>query len=228
MSLGAGLLEGFFEEGPVVFGFVGVGAGEGEQGAVKARRLAEVGGDGDGVTGAGVSAGEEFAAEVGITEERGGGEGLEVERGLVVVELADEEVAAVDGGVAEEGVTGELHGTLAVHGAMALVRVRVAVRQVGRPGRGCLLFDLEEERVGAGLAVGVLEVDAVVAQADGAGADDLEGDVDGRVLREEVAALGLEGRGVGRESGEDGRSFFGGQWREEWRVGAEAAGSLRG
>ena len=49
---------------------------------------------------------------------------------------------------------------------------------------------------GIGGAV-ALQVDAVVAQADGAGADDLEGDVERRVLGEEVAALGLEALGVG-------------------------------
>ena len=42
----------------------------------------------------------------------------------MVVELADEVIAACDGGVAEEGVAGELHGALAVHDAMALVGVR--------------------------------------------------------------------------------------------------------
>ena len=116
-----------------MFGLVGVGAGEAEDGVVETVAVAEVSGDGDGVAGAGVAAGEEFAADVGVAQQAGGGEGVEVERGLVVVELADEVVAASDGGVAEEGVAGELHGTLAVDDAMALVSVRVGVRE----GRAC-------------------------------------------------------------------------------------------
>ena len=103
-----------------------------------------------------------------------------------------------------------------------------AFGKVGRVGGVGLLFDLEEEWVGSLLAAGVFEVDAVVAQADGAGADDLEGDVDRLILREEVAALGLQRAGVGRERGEDGFFFFGAKWREQWRVGAEEARVLGG
>ena len=133
-----------------MFGFVGVGAGEGEEGAVEAGGVAEVGGDGYGISGAGVAAGEEFAAEVGVAEETLWGEGCDVERGFVVVELADEEVAAFEGGVAEEGVGGELHGALAVDDAMALVGVASgAFGKIGRVGRGSLFFDLQEEWVGA-------------------------------------------------------------------------------
>ena len=53
-----------------MLGLVGVGAGEGQDGVVKAVEVAEIGGDGDGVSGAGVAAGEEFAAEVGVAEQR--------------------------------------------------------------------------------------------------------------------------------------------------------------
>ncbi len=218
------LFERGFEQAPVVLGFVRVGLGEGEEGAVEAGGVAEVGGDGYGVAGAGVAAGEEFAAEVGVAEKAGGGEGCDVERGLVVVELADEEVAALEGGVTEEGVGGELHGALAVDDAMALMGVAGgAFRKIGRVGGGGFFFDLQKEWVGAGGAGGAFEVDAVVAQADGAGADDLEGDVDGAVLLEEVTALGLEGAGVGGERGEDGFRLFGGDAFEQGWLLTEAA-----
>ena len=89
-----------------MLGFVGVGAGEGEDGAVEALGVAEVSGDFYGIAGAGVAAGEELAAEICVAEEALWGEGCDVERGLVVVQLADEVVAAFEGGVAEEGVGG--------------------------------------------------------------------------------------------------------------------------
>ncbi len=230
---GGGL--GLLEVGPVFFGLVGVGAGEGEDSFVEAVGFADVGRDCDGISGAGVAAGEEFAAEVSVTDERVTGEGGEIERCLVVVELANEVVArdvlfVGDGGVAEEGVGGELHGTLAVHDAMTLMGVGIGVR--GEPagvGGGGLFFDLEEEWVVVGGASEgcAFEVDAEVAEADGAGANDLEGDVDGCVLREEVTALGLEGVGVGGEGGEDEVTLRAGDAGEEWGCGAEAKGGVR-
>jgi hypothetical protein len=53
------------------------------------------------------------------------------------------------------------------------------------------LFDLDEEGVFAAVA---FEVDAVIAKADGAGADDLEGNVYDPVLGEEMTALRKQGR----------------------------------
>src|SRR6202789_900778 len=104
---------------------------------------------------------------------------------------------------------------------MALVGV--AFGQIGSVGGGRFLLDLEEERVGAVGAAEALEVDDVVAQADGAGADDFEGYVLRDVLLEEVAALGLGGAGVGAERGEDGGGFRGAETLEEWGFGAEDA-----
>ena len=144
----------------------------------------------------------------------------------MVVELADQVVAALDGGVAEEGIGGELHGALAVHDAMALVGVAGAFGQIGRVGRGGLFLDLEEERVDAVGAAEAFAVDDVVAQADGAGADDFEGDVLGGVLLEEVAALGLQGARVGTERGKDQGSFAGVETLEQRRVGVELAGGF--
>jgi len=83
------------------------------------------------------------------------------------------------------------------------------VRGVGGEG---FFFDLEEERVG-GLGAGdAFKVDAIVAETDGAGADYFERYIDGAVLREEVAALGLQGAGVWAKGCEDGFGFFFGDW----------------
>src|ERR1017187_7835140 len=76
----------------------------------------------------------------------------------------------------------------------------VHLAEVRRVSGSDLLFDLQEERISAPVA---LHVNAVVAQTDGAGADDLEGDVERRVLYEEMSTLGLEALGIGGERVED-------------------------
>ena len=89
-----------------MLGLVGVGAGEGEDGAIEALGVAEIGGYLYGVAGAGVAAGEELATEVCVAEEALWGEGYDIERGLVVVQLADEVIAAFERGVSEKWVGG--------------------------------------------------------------------------------------------------------------------------
>ncbi len=81
----------------------------------------------------------------------------------MVVELANEVVAALDGGPPEERVGLELHGALALNDAVALVCGFAFAAQVGRVARGSLFLDLQEERVLGAIA---LHEDAVVAQAD--------------------------------------------------------------
>src|ERR1700722_20163095 len=178
-------LEGFDELLPVLLGLVGVGEGEAGDGLAEALGGAEVAGQHDEVAGAGVAAGEDLAGDLGVLHQAGRLEGGEVERGLVVVELADEEAARLagawvgDGGPAEEGIGLDLHGALAFDDAAALMGVRESgFVEVGGVGGGGLLLDLEEERV---LAAVALEVKAVVAEADGAGADHLEGDIEDAV-----------------------------------------------
>ena len=87
-----------------------------------------------------------------------------------------------------------------------------------------LFLDLQEERV---LGAVALHVDAVVAQADRAGADDLEGDVERGVLGEEVAAFGLEGFGVGGERVEDRAGKVAVDAGEDWVDGLEDARARR-
>ena len=111
----------------------------------------------------------------------------------MVVELADEVVAAFDRGPAEERVGLDLHGAFTFDDPASLVVGRNSVpAQVGRVAGRSLLFDLDEQGVFAAVA---LHVDAVVAQADGAGAHDLEGYIDRTVLREEVAPFDSYTRG---------------------------------
>jgi len=231
-----GRLKPFAKRLPVALGFVGVGVGEGVDGIVKTARVAEIRGEGDGVSGASVAAGEEFAANIGVSLKASSGEAGEVEAGFVVVQLADKIVAGLtvgvgDGGVTEERVRGELHGALAVDDAMALVGMRVAVRKIERVGGARLFFDLQKQRVentGGGRfgwrgMVRAFKVDAVIARADGAGADDFEADVDGAVLVEKMSALGLERECIRDERGEDLLGFGSRDATEQWRNVAEVA-----
>ena len=66
---------------------------------------------------------------------------------------------------------------------------------------------MQKERVGGAVA---LEVDAVVAQAHGAGADDLEGHVHRAIEREQMLALRFEHLAIGAEGGEHGGGLRGG------------------
>lgn len=168
---------------PVGVGLFGVGLGEADDGLLEAVAGADVAGEDAGVAGAGVAAGEDLSTDGGVLAEVFGFEFGDVERGLVVVELADEVVEAVDARPAEHGVGLDLHGALAVGGALALVAWLGGVLEVGSPGGADLLLDLQEERVFSFFCLAAFwaaavafEVDAEVAQTDGAGADDLEGD----------------------------------------------------
>jgi len=68
-----------------------------------------------------VSARESFAADGGILQQAGCLQFGHLDCGFVVVELADEEVAALDGGPTEKRVGLELHGSLALDNAPALM-----------------------------------------------------------------------------------------------------------
>jgi len=94
----------------------------------------------------------------------------------------------------------ELHGALAFDDAAALVIRRGRLAKIRRVRGEHLLLDLQEEWV---LRPVALHVDAEVAQADGAGADDLERDIERGVLSEKVLALGLQALGVSGERVED-------------------------
>ena len=79
----------------------------------------------------------------------------------MIGELADEIIAAGDGGVAEEWVGAALNEALALDDALALVFRRASVCDVGCVGGFGLFFDLQEEGVAGTVA---LEINAVIAQ----------------------------------------------------------------
>jgi hypothetical protein len=85
-----------------------------------------------------------------------------------------------------------LDGALALSDTAALVMGgssgdKADACEKGRVGRSDFLLDLEEEGVARTVA---FEVDNVIAEADAAGADDLEANVDGAEEVEEMAAVG--------------------------------------
>ena len=113
----------FADEGlPVAFCLHGVGCSKFGDGLVEASRDANVSGDDGRIAGARVTAGQCFAADDGILQEASRLKLAHLDDGLVIVELTDEEVAALDGGIAEEWIGLELHGSLAIDDAAALVR----------------------------------------------------------------------------------------------------------
>ncbi len=122
---GAGF-EGVDELLPVLLGLVGVGYGEFGNGVVEALRSADVAGEHGWISAAGVAAGEHLAADAGVAQQVGDLYLGDVDGGFMVVELADEVVAAVDRGPAEEWVGLDLHGAFAFDDPASLM--------VGRDG----------------------------------------------------------------------------------------------
>ena len=74
------------------------------------------------------------------------------------------------------------------------------IGKIRRVGGGCLLLDLKEERVAGPVA---FEVNAVIAQAQRAGTDDFESDVNRTVERQQMLALWLKSLAVGGERVDD-------------------------
>src|ERR1039458_2214884 len=119
---------------PVFFGLVGIEAAELAQRLGKAVAGAEIAGDDQRVAGAGVAAGQQLAADLGVRLKAAAGHILEVDGALVIVELAHQELASADVRPAQEWVGLQLHGTLPFGGALAVVVVRVRIGQPGRVG----------------------------------------------------------------------------------------------
>lgn len=152
-----------------------------------------------------MATGEHFAADTSVLQKSGGLELSDIDRGFMVVELTDEEVAALDVRPAKEGVGLELHGAFSFDDSPSLVMLRGSISKVGSVGGDCFFLDLEEEWIAGAVA---LHVDDVVAEADRAGANYFECDVDRTVLSEEVATLGEQAVRVGSKRANDalGRS----------------------
>src|SRR6201997_4330636 len=87
----------------------------------------------------------------------------------------------------------------------------MCIGEIRRIRRRSLLLDLQEERIVRAVA---LEIDAVIAQAYGAGANHFEGYVDGMIKREQVLTLQLEHFAIGAERIEDLFRFHAGNARQ--------------
>src|SRR3954462_2244681 len=141
-----GGLEDRFE---VRFILVGVGLGETRQRLVEDLPLAEVGGDGGPVAGAGMGPCQGFAAEGGIDREVGWRHPLDFRRGLAVPQLPHVEAAllVVDASgrhPAEEDVARRLHQPLPLDHPAAVVAVG-ARAGVGLQHRRLRFLRLQEE-----------------------------------------------------------------------------------
>ena len=137
--LGRSLLQ---ESLPVVFSLLGIGCGEVGDGLVEARGGADVACDDARVAGAGVTARQRFSADCGILQQAVSLQLGHLNCGFMVVELTNQEVAALDGGPTEEGVGLELHSTLAIDDAAALMRRHWRLLQIGYVGGARFLLDL--------------------------------------------------------------------------------------
>src|SRR5260370_12364461 len=109
---------------PVCLCLVGVGNGESGDSDVEAGRVPDVTGEHQRISRASVATGEDLPADSGILQQSGGLQFTEVDGGLVVVQLTDEVVSALDAGPAQEGVRLELHGTLAFDDPLSFVQGR--------------------------------------------------------------------------------------------------------
>ncbi len=172
---------------------VGVGDGELPEALVEPAPLADVGGDGDRIAGAGVGAGQhaparggELAPGAARSAPRSGSPSC---RGTG----ARRSRLPADRGPAGEDVGRALDQALADHHPLAVVGVpaRLAVCLVHRRSG---LLDLQKQRVGAAAP---LEQDEEHAHADAAHADDLAGGVDEREAVEQVTPV-LRQRSAGR------------------------------
>ena len=167
-----------------------------------------------------MAAGQQFAADFGVGLKAAAGQVFEFDGAFVVVELADEVLAAADMGPAQERIGLQLHGALALGDALAVVGCGVGVGQIGRVAGGRLFLDLKKERVGRAVA---LEVNAVVAQAHGACAHHFEGYVYGAIEGQKMLALGFEHLAVRLERGQHGSGLRAGDAGEYGLVFLEAA-----
>src|SRR5665213_2828249 len=98
---------------------LGIGLGETSDGRVEGRSRSQVGGDGDAIARARMGPSQGPTAQLAVDAHAAWLHGGDVDRALVVPELADVEVPgyavdAVDGHPTEQDVTGRLHQALAL------------------------------------------------------------------------------------------------------------------
>lgn len=136
-----------------------------------------------------MSLGKQFATNPPVLHQSVAFKILVLNAGLVVAQLANQEIAAGDGRPSQENVRLHLHGALPQSRALPLVHENAALGTVGRIRRGVFFFDLDEKRIVAGATE---HKDNVIAYADAAGSDYPKSDVLNMVLREPVLSLGQE------------------------------------
>ena len=185
---------------------VGIRGTEPDHGLVEGGAAAEVGADGDGVAGTGMRPSEHPAAHLPVDLERPRVHGVDIGRGLPVPQLAHVVVvlpavdALLDALPAEEDVAGGLHQPLPLDHALTVVR-ELALGEVGLEDRRLGFLDLQEERV---VVVAADQEGYPRARADAADPDDLAGQLDEAVLREQVAPVAGQGCLVGTHDTRDG------------------------
>src|SRR5664279_67398 len=189
---------------------VGVALGEVGDGPVERVVGAEVVGDGDRVTGAGVGAGQGPPAQARIELQSGGGHGVHERGGLHVPQLPPVVVPVLlDAlGPAQVDVAGGLHHPLSLDDPFPRVAV-AALGQVVLQDRPGGLLHLQEQRV---LRVAALLQHDERPGADAADADDLAGHVDDLEAFQQVPPVVLQRGPVLPELLVHGRlDLFGGQ-----------------
>ena len=167
---------------------------------VEALRGAEIAGEHARIAGARVSLGQQFAADFSVLHQAFAFEVVGFDSALVVAQLAHEIGPVLDGRPSKKDVRLHQHAPDAFHHALAMVPGRDIFGKIGCVGRGQLLLNLEEERV---LHRASKHQDYVIASADAARANHSIPDIRRLVLREEMAALGLQRLDVRGQSSQD-------------------------
>src|SRR5207342_893248 len=151
--------------------------------------LAEIGGDRDRVSRAGVGTGERPSALAGVEGEAERLQRLHLRRALHVTQLAPVQPTVLLHalGPAQVDVARGLHHSLTLHDALPMLLVMALGEMVlQHGGRG--LLDLQEERI---LLIATLEQDDERPRADAADAHDLAGDVDDFEALEQMTPIVL-------------------------------------
>src|SRR5271157_1011719 len=180
---------GVFKFLPVLGGLVRIVDTEADHGFIEPVAVAQIAINRAGIARARVPLGEQFAAHARVLHQAVAFEVVVRDARLVVAQLANQVVAASDGGPSQEDVGLHLHGAPTFGRALSLMRRDRAVGQIRRVGGFGLLLDLDEQRI---VNRPPEHEQDVVTQAHAAGADHAEGDVLHLVLREEMGPFRQE------------------------------------
>src|SRR5215203_1018384 len=193
-------LHGCAEGRVVPVGLVGVAFRDIGYRPIEALSLAEVAGDLNAITGAGVRPGQRPAAQAGIDDQLVGRHALDISRALHVLELPPIEISSFRAAKpAEEDVAGRLHQALPGHDAVSVVLVGVR-RNVALQHRSSRLLDLEEQRI---ILVAPFEQHHIGPGAHASHTDNLPRRIHEAETVEQVAPIVLQGALVALQDGVD-------------------------